>query len=667
MGFVSYVGHLSLAFGRDGQQIVGIDGHIFLRLFLYSLASFPLCCEKMPTEYKRKNSNRGNYTEENLRRAIEAVRNGSSVNGASKNYGIPRKTLERKIKNNLSTTGKMGPDSMLGEANENKLVQHIKKAQKYGFPMTVPDVRKLAYNYAESLQINHKFNKEKGCAGSDWFRSFFRRHPDLSIRKAEGVSLGRGEGMNRLDVGNYFTLLQEILEQNELFDKPGCIYNVDETGLQLNNRPGHVLAEKGAKDVVTVTSGEKGETISCIACCNAEGFFLPPVCIFKGKNLKTEWTDSMPPGSHVVMSQKSAYVTATIFLNWFKNHFLPRKGEGKTLLILDGHASHCSCVELLEAAEANHVILLCLPPHTTHYLQPLDRAFFKSLKSFYYQACREWMQSHPGRKLGRLQFGELLTKSWGKSATAGNAMSGFRSTGIFPWNPDSVPDHAYTVADRIVNTETREDQRTLTQVTDTQQSNSQERNAEATQEFRHTIIIMDESMPSCSHAGTEPRCSTPAEGISVPDLTPGKILEQINPTPKLVVSAKKRAKTVATLLTSPDYIATVKNRSAKKSKQTKKDAPKTKIQKRTIGQKNRHSPSSSSDEEENIEVQYEEESDALSEVDETECVGCGESYNNTRKKEDWLQCIICQQWFHENCSSYSNTCQNCGKTAFKKK
>lgn len=159
----------------------------------------------MPTKYNRKNSNRGNCTQEDLRLAIEAVRNGSSVNGASKTYRIPRKTLERKVKNNVSTTGKMGPDSMLGEANENKLVLHIKKAQKYGFPMTVPDVRKLAYNFAESLQLNHKFNKEKGTAGSDWFRSFFRRHPDLSVRKAEGVSLGRGEGMNRVDVGNYFT------------------------------------------------------------------------------------------------------------------------------------------------------------------------------------------------------------------------------------------------------------------------------------------------------------------------------------------------------------------------------------------------------------------------------------------------------------------------------
>lgn len=197
-------------------------------------------------------------------------------------------------------------------------------------------------------------------------------------------------------------------------------------------------------------------------------------------------------------------------------------------------------MELLETAEANDVVLLCLPPHTTHYLQPFDRAFFKSLKTFYYQVCREWMQSHPGRKPTRLQFGELLTKSWGKLATAGNAMAGFRATGIFPWNPDSIPDHAYTVSDQIVTNVPREGQGTSIQVTNGQNSNSEVKNAEVAQEVRHPIIhTMDDAIPSCSYANTEPsRCTTPVKETSTPDLTPGKFLDQINPTLKLVVSAK---------------------------------------------------------------------------------------------------------------------------------
>jgi hypothetical protein len=98
--------------------------------------------------------------------------------------------------------------------------------------------------------------------------------------------------------------------ENDLMKKPGHIFNLDETGLQLNNKPGHVLAKKGSRDVHFLTSAEKGENISVIACCSAEGHFLPPVCTFKGGNKKQEFEDGLPPGSAVIMSKKSAHVTS---------------------------------------------------------------------------------------------------------------------------------------------------------------------------------------------------------------------------------------------------------------------------------------------------------------------------------------------------------------------
>jgi len=96
--------------------------------------------------------------------------------------------------------------------------------------------------------------------------------------------------------------------------------------LQLNNRPGHVITEKGSKSVSSVISGEKGEIITVIACCNAEGIFLPPA-IMKDKNKQPEFEDGMP-GFVVYMSEKSAYINTTLFFDWFRTHFLPRKSVG---------------------------------------------------------------------------------------------------------------------------------------------------------------------------------------------------------------------------------------------------------------------------------------------------------------------------------------------------
>ncbi|KAK9679899.1 CENP-B N-terminal DNA-binding domain [Popillia japonica] len=88
------------------------------------------------SDYKRQYSNRGNYTEDNLRLAIEAVKTGSSVNGASKSYGIPRKTLKRKLKNNVSKIGKMGPAPCWGgiprKTLKRKLKNNVSKIGKMG-------------------------------------------------------------------------------------------------------------------------------------------------------------------------------------------------------------------------------------------------------------------------------------------------------------------------------------------------------------------------------------------------------------------------------------------------------------------------------------------------------------------------------------------------------
>ena len=46
--------------------------------------------------------------------------------------------------------------------------------------------------------------------------------------------------------------------------------------------------------------------------------------------------------------------------------------------ILDGHASHFSW-EFLSFCLEHNMLVLCLPPHSTHILQPLDVGLFSPL------------------------------------------------------------------------------------------------------------------------------------------------------------------------------------------------------------------------------------------------------------------------------------------------
>jgi hypothetical protein len=62
--------------------------------------------------------------------------------------------------------------------------------------------------------------------------------------------------------------------------------------------------------------------------------------------------------SKVKMNETSVYVTTVVFMDRLKNHFTPRKESGNVLLILDGHRSHCSDVNVLDFAAENGITLL---------------------------------------------------------------------------------------------------------------------------------------------------------------------------------------------------------------------------------------------------------------------------------------------------------------------
>ncbi|KAB0799206.1 hypothetical protein PPYR_07086 [Photinus pyralis] len=610
----------------------------------------------MPTVYTKKCPSRGKWTEEMLRTAVQSVSDGTDINEAARIYNIPLRTLKRRIEKKNFTKGRMGPASLLGEEGEKKMVQHIKRLQERGFTPTRLDVREMAFRLAEKLKIPHKFDSEKQLAGYDWLASFLRRNPELSVRKAEGLSRQRSLGMNKNIVQNYFQLLKNILEEHNLFNKPSNIYNMDESGLQLNNRPGEVIAGKGSKVVTALTAAEKGETITVVACCNGEGTFLPPACIFKGKNKKAEFEDGMPAGSVVYMCQKSAYINSDIFLEWLKTHFLPRKPAGKVLLLLDGHASHCNSIETLSFAEEHDIILLCLPPHTTHYLQPLDRAFFKSLKSAFYQACNVWVKTNADRRITRLVFGKLLNIAWGKAASVQNGTSGFKATGISPYNPDSIPDYAYTTGPEDAEGDKLDLEQP--QRSSPQPSTSQE-------------IPQNEEPRSAPQIHPDP--IDEAE-----KLTPGKALTIVAPVPSVaVLNVTKRARKVAEELTSPENIekrrkiqqakndALLKKKSSTKGKRKPLSVSvKGKMSASTVP-KGRKALSDSSDGESDISLHdssTNEEND-----DDTACTGCGEQYHTTKKKEDWIKCLHCENWLHEGCSKFENLCEYCAKLLLKKK
>lgn len=151
--------------------------------------------------------------------------------------------------------------------------------------------------------------------------------------------------------------------------------------------------------------------------------------------MKVELKEGAPPGTEF-FCHPSGWMQADIFSHWF-DHFLkyakPSK-EDPVLLILDGHTTHTRNLDLIEIARNSQTTIVCLPPHCSHKLQPLDVSFMAPFNTYYIQAIEKFLRNNPGRLVTQYQVSRLLGEAFLKAATPTVAVNGFRRCGIVPIN-----------------------------------------------------------------------------------------------------------------------------------------------------------------------------------------------------------------------------------------
>lgn len=383
--------------------------------------------------------------------AIEACKKGDlGFLKASQQFNVPICSLRRRVNNkNKHATGASkyigGRKPSLPTEVEEALVKYIIEMDKRMFGLSPYEVRKMAFELAVRNNIpasQHRFNVGKKIAGWDWWRGFLKRNPGLSLRTPEPTSFARAQGFSKERVAEFYKLLGETYEQYEW--RPHQIFNVDETGVStVQGRVSRVVSIRGKRQVGALKSAERGSNVTVCCTMSASGIYLPPFIIIPRKKITVELEDAAPPGSKIA-HQQNGWMDSSLFLKYlehFVRHVRP-SFSSKVILILDGHHTHKTAAAV-DYCKQHGIVLLCLPPHTTHKLQPLDVSFFKSFNHHYDKAIENWLRCHPGRVITIYQIPRLINEAFGKSAVAATAHNGFQRTGIFPFNDEIFADDEF--------------------------------------------------------------------------------------------------------------------------------------------------------------------------------------------------------------------------------
>ena len=204
------------------------------------------------------------------------------------------------------------------------------------------------------------------------------RHPILTLRKADNLERSRAEAFNPDIVNEYFEMLDTVLTSNNLKKSPRRIYNCDETFLQDYTRE-KVITMKGSKNVHNQSVGTS-DHISLLCCVSASGFPLPPMIIYAKSFPGGQYRFDGPDDALYARSE-SGWIDSELFLAWMKKIFIKYAvPQRPVLLLVDGHKSHIT-LNVIDLCQENNIILFCLPPHTTHALQPLDVAVFNPYRT----------------------------------------------------------------------------------------------------------------------------------------------------------------------------------------------------------------------------------------------------------------------------------------------
>ena len=363
-------------------------------------------------------------------KAVTAVENGMPIRRASELYSVPKSTLHDRVVGKVQHGTRPGPLAYLTVEEEEELVEFLIGCAEIGYPHTIPQILGI---------VNYKGISKNVMQG--WWQRFAQRHKQITLRSAVPISMVRAKAMDIDSINRCFDVLEHTLKKNGLFNRPNLIYNCDETGMPLNPKGVKVVTKMGAKDVSAIFGNSRCQ-ITVLACTSASGMALPPMVIFDRKTLNPELTTGEVPGTIYGLSDKG-WINKELFLGWFHKHFLLLIPKTRpVLLLLDGHSSHY-CPEVIRAAAKQKVLLFTLPPHTTHITQPLDRGCFSPLKSYWKQLCHEFYAKNPGRVITHYDFSHLFSEAWRLAMSPKNIASGFKITGVYPFNRKVVQEELH--------------------------------------------------------------------------------------------------------------------------------------------------------------------------------------------------------------------------------
>ena len=211
------------------------------------------------------NKNNKTYTEKDNQDALNAMKEDNlSLRDAERAFGVPKSTLARRSNGGLSAAASQATLSMIVE---NMLVDLIGHLEDIGYGINKKMFLDLVNLYLDKTKQNDLF--KNGSPHPNFYFKFMNRHRDkLKTMKAQNISEVRAKSAT-----------PEVFDQ--FHDKPGHIYNCDESGFQPDPGNVRIITKTTTRNPYKLSANNPKATYTILVCGNALGEYTALNFIFK--------------------------------------------------------------------------------------------------------------------------------------------------------------------------------------------------------------------------------------------------------------------------------------------------------------------------------------------------------------------------------------------------
>lgn len=345
-------------------------------------------------------------------------------------YNVPEATLRHRRAGRPARRDCQPNSKKLTQLEEQVLVKYILDLEARGFAPTYAAVRDMADRLLAA--------RGAGQVGVHWPRNFVKRTDSLTTRFNRAYDRQRALCEDAGLIKSWFNIVEQTKAKYGICDAD--VWNFDEAGFMMGKITTQLVvtgSERRGRPKAIQPGNREWATL--IAAINAAGWSIPPFIILTGQYHLSAWYEAEIPRDWVIAVSDNGWTNNKLGVQWLKhfNAYTQTRTIGaRRLLVLDGHESHHS-LEFQELCKENNIYTLCMPPHSSHLLQPLDVGCFSPLKRAYSREIESLIRHHINH-ITKLEFLPAVRTAYDRSFTSANICSAFKAAGLVPHQPDAV-------------------------------------------------------------------------------------------------------------------------------------------------------------------------------------------------------------------------------------